>query len=106
MGCHTTVGYYRSALSMTLTPVPGVRVIDGAERVDGVVVGQHSIVSRLLKGAYHSRPPQPRYSSTWNVQTVLELFRAHSPSSAEEPLKALTLRLAMLLTLSGARRCS
>ena len=38
------LGCYRSALSMTVNPV------------DGVVIGQHPLVSHLLKGAYQSGP--------------------------------------------------
>ena len=51
-----TLSGYRSALSMTLSPI------------NGVLVGQHPLVSRLLKGAYHSWPPQPRYRFTWDVE--------------------------------------
>ena len=35
------------------------------EKVDGVQVGQHPMVTRLLKGVIHERP---RYSSTWNAR--------------------------------------
>ena len=40
------------------------------EKVDGYEVGQHPLVSRLLKGAFNQRPPQPRYTYTWNVERV------------------------------------
>ena len=33
------------------------------EAVDGVSVGTHPAVARLLKGAFHKRSPMPRYSS-------------------------------------------
>ena len=72
--------------------------------VDGVVVGQHPLVSRLLKGAYNLRPPQPCYSLTWDVQSVLDTLKSTPP--APETLKQLTQRLTMLLALTGARRCS
>ena len=32
------------------------------DKIDGYKVGQHPLVTRLLKGAHHQRPPQPRYS--------------------------------------------
>ena len=35
--------------------------------LDGVEVGKHPMISRLLKGAYHVRPSLPRYAATWNV---------------------------------------
>ena len=34
--------------------------------------GKHPLVARLLKGAFHARPPLPRYTGTWNVQVVLD----------------------------------
>ena len=40
------------------------------EKVDGYEVGQHPMVSRILKGIFHIRPPQPRYSETWDVLKV------------------------------------
>ena len=87
-----TLGLYRSAMSMTLPPI------------DGVVVGPHPLVSHILPGASHSRPSQPCYGRMWNVQAVLDWFR--NMSFTHESLKELTLRLTMLLALTGARRCS
>eukprot|EP00117_Sycon_ciliatum_P029917 scpid27914/ scgid5713/ len=87
-----TLGLYRSVMSMTLPPI------------DGVVVGPHPLVSHMLPGAYQSRPSQPCYGSMWNVQAVLDWFR--NMSFTHESLKELTLRLTMLLALTGARRCS
>ena len=40
------------------------------EKVDGYEVGQHPLVARLLKGAFHQRPPQPRYTATWEISKV------------------------------------
>lgn len=40
------------------------------DKIDGYKVGQHPLVTRLLKGAHHQRPPQPRYSFTWRVDLV------------------------------------
>ncbi len=40
-------------------------------QVDGLAVGKHPIVTRILKGAFHFRPPQPRYKSTWDVSQVI-----------------------------------
>ena len=41
------------------------------EKVEYHNVGQHPLVTSLLKGVFHDRPPLPKYSGTWNVQTVL-----------------------------------
>ena len=86
-----TIGVHRLALSMTLPPVAGV------------VVGQHPLVSRLMKGVYVSRPPVPRYARTWDVSVVLNYLR-----SLPLPLSwhDLTLKLVVLLALATHRRCS
>ena len=88
----TTTGY-RSALSQTLPPV------------DGVLVGQHPLVSRFLRGVYNRRPPRPRYQATWRVQQVLDLLRAWGPNGSLS-LQQLTKKTAMQLALAGSRRSS
>ena len=61
---YRTINSYRSAISMTHGPI------------DGVVVGKHPFVCRLLKGIYNQRSPQPRYSCTWDVGLVLDHIRS------------------------------
>ena len=39
--------------------------------MDGVPVDQHPLMKQLFKGVYNLRPPQPRYTQTWDVSTVL-----------------------------------
>ena len=90
---YRTITGYRSALSQTLPPV------------DGVLVGQHPLVSRFLRGVYNRRPPRPRYQTTWRVQQVLDLLRAWGPNGSLS-LQQLTKKTAMLLALAGSRRCS
>ena len=34
-------------------------------------VGQHPLVTRLMRGVFNDRPPVFGYNSTWNVQAVL-----------------------------------
>ena len=46
---HRSLNAYRSAISSMHTPI------------NGQSIGQHS---RLLKGAFQSRPPLPRYTET------------------------------------------
>ena len=52
------INAYRSAISSV------------HEKVNGYAVGQHPLESRLIKGAFHERPPQPQYSVTWDVSKV------------------------------------
>ena len=41
------------------------------EKVDGVEIGKHPLLTQILKGAFNQRPPKPKYSSIWNVDQVL-----------------------------------
>ena len=59
---YSSINSYQSAISSV------------HERIDGVTVGQHPMITRLVKGAFHSRPTLPRYTHTWDVQTVLNFL--------------------------------
>ena len=59
-------GYQYRSLNSYCSAISSVH-----ERVDGHTVGQHPLVTRLMKGVFNDRPPLPRYICTWNVQTVL-----------------------------------
>ena len=61
------------------------------------------MVSRLLKGAFHSRPPLPRYTEKWEVSKVLALLSGQDVSH-KSPLKVLTHRTVMLLALTRPSR--
>ena len=66
--------------------------------------GQLPIVKRFMKGIFESRPPLPRYSSTWNVKNVFNYIR----SQDDVPLltlKVLSHRVAFLLALLSGQRC-
>ena len=56
----------------------------------------------LLAGMYNSRPPQPRYQSTWDVDVVLNHFRGLKNS--ELSLPQLTRKLVTLLAISTLLR--
>ena len=71
--------------------------------MDGCDVGQHPLVTRLQKGAFHQRPPQPRYTHTWNVGVVTKHIRSKG-ENATLPLQELTHKLAMLLALTRPSR--
>ena len=43
-------------------------------------VGEHALIKRLVKATFQSRPPLPRYQSTWDVSTVLSLLKTWSPA--------------------------
>ena len=57
---YSTLNLIRSALSATIPPI------------EGQPVGQYPLVCRALQG---SRPPMPKYTSTWDVHTVVQFGR-------------------------------
>ena len=91
-------GYQSSSLNVFRSAISSVH-----DKVDGMEVGKHPTIARLLKGAFHERPPLPRYTSTWDVNTVLQYLRTLGPT-AGLTLKQLTYKLAMLLALTRPSR--
>ena len=58
---HRSINTIRSAVSMTHRHI-----------TEGVPIGQHPLVTQLLKVVYNTRPPKPCYTETWNVDRVLD----------------------------------
>ena len=90
---YRTINCARSALSSTLTPINGFKV------------GQHPVVTRLMKGVFNSRPPIASVCGAWSVCQVLALLKQWSPSASLD-LKCLTLKTVMLLALASPKRCN
>lgn len=90
---HRTINTARSAVSMT------------HEQVEGTPLGRHPAVTRLMKGIHNSRPPVPRYTTTWKVEKVTAYMKALGPNGSLS-LKQLSLKLAMLMALVEASRSS
>ena len=88
---YNSVNSYRSAISSV------------HEKIDGYSVGQHPMVTRLLKGVFHNIPPLPRYTSTWKVEQVLTYIKAMG-SNQDLSLKQLTWKVTMLLALTRPSR--
>ena len=88
---YRSLNSYRSAISSV------------HDRVDGYEVGQHPLVSRVLKGVFNSRPPQPRYESTWDVSQVLRWIEQRGDNK-NLSLQDLSLKLVMLLALTRPSR--
>lgn len=88
---YRSLNAYRSAISSV------------HEKVDGYKVGQHPLVSRLMKGAFNQRPPKPRYEVTWDVSKVLDHIESLG-SSDSLSLQNLTWKLAMILALTRPSR--
>ena len=70
--------------------------------VDGYALGEHPIIVRLLKGMFHVRPPEPRYSFTRDVNILLKYVEAWFSLSGLDT-KQLTLKTAALVALVSAQ---
>jgi len=73
------------------------------ERVEGQSVGQHPLVTRVLKGAFNEKPPMPRYSHFWNVGVVLHFIKQLGENSILS-LKWISIKMAMLMALTHPSR--
>ena len=73
--------------------------------VEGVMVGKHPTVCRLMQGIFHSRPPKPKYKSVWDVDMVVTYIRSMEPSE-QLSIKNLSWKLVTLMALTNADRAS
>ena len=89
---YSAINTARSALSSALT-IPG-----------NVTFGNHPLVARFLKGVFELRPSLPKYNHIWDVSVVLGHLKTLQPICNLD-LKALTLKLTMLLCLLTGQRC-
>ena len=90
---HRSINTIRSAISVT------------HNNIDGIPMGQHPLITHLMKGIYNSRPPQPKYSSSWSVARVTDYLKNLGPNHGLS-LKQLTLKLVVLMALVEASRSS
>ena len=84
---YQSLNAYRSAISST------------HQYVDGVSVGNHPTVTRLLQGVFNSRPPQPRYAAFWDVGVIIQHIKGLG-ANKDLTLKQLTMKTVMLLALT------
>ena len=87
-------GYQYQSLNSYCSAISSVH-----EAVDGVSVGAHPAVARLLKGDFHLRPPMAKYSSFWDVGTVTSYLKRLG-SNEGLSLRHLTLKTTMFLALT------
>ena len=94
---YRTINTIRSAISMT------------HNHIEGLPMSQHPLVSRLLRGIYNIRPPQPRYSTTWDVDVVIKYLQSLGENDTlllKTLTQKLALLMALLMALVGANRVS
>ena len=91
---YRTILGYRSMLSVLLPSVEGVQI------------GQHPGISRLLKGVFNSWPPVKRLVPEWDLRKVLDML-SKSPLEPMNKisLKYLTWKTVFLAAVSTFRRC-
>ena len=90
---HRTVNTIRSAVSVT------------HDREEGVPLGQHPLVTRIMKGIHNARPPRPRYAETWDVGKVVSHLKGLGQNE-DLSMKQLVRKLAVLMALVQACRSS
>jgi len=67
------------------------------------LIGQHSLITRMLKGVFNGRPPVTKYSNFWNVSKVLRYLKGLGENDALS-LRLLTIKSAMLMALTRPAR--
>ena len=88
---YSSINMARSALSMFLP------------KLNGFNIGSHPLVVRMLKAIFRARPPVAKYSSTWNVDTLLTAIESW-PDNENLPIDQLSFKLVGLLALATAQR--
>ena len=68
---------------------------------NGFSIGKDPLVKRFVKGVFESKPPLPRYVSTWNVNIVISYLKLSYPLS-QFSLDHVTCKLTMLLMPKGS----
>lgn len=92
---YRTISGYRSMLSVMLPPI------------NGISVGQHPDIIRLLKGVFNSRPPVKHLVPEWDLHLVLNILsKAPFEPMHKISLKFLTWKTVFLTAISTFRRCS
>lgn len=65
--------------------------------------GQDPLVCIYMKGVYNTKPPMPRYVSTWNPDVLLALLKTWVPARTLD-LKRLTFKVVGLILLVSGQR--
>ena len=93
-----TQGYQYRSLNAFRSAISSVH-----DKVDGCDVGQHPLVTRLLKDVFHQRPPQSQYTQMWDMELVTTYIKSKGENESLL-LQDLTHKLAMLMALTTPSR--
>ena len=58
-----------------------------------------------MTGILNNRPPKPRHTFVWDIETVLN-YPSKLPDNLNVPIRVLSHKLALLLSLTAASRVS
>jgi hypothetical protein len=89
--CGLSWSIHKSTISMTMAPV------------DGVNIGDHPLVKRLMRGVFKERPLRRANPTLWDPLKVLSVFQ-HWP--VDLPHSSLMQKGAFLMALTTAKRAS
>lgn len=90
---YNTINLHRSAISAL------------HDEVDGTPIGQNQLIKKILTGVFQENPPKPKYTTTWDVNVVLQHIKNLGPNDTLSD-DTLTHKLAMLIALTTASRAS
>ena len=79
-------GYQYKSLNAYRSPIASMHT-----HIDGVSIGQHPLVSRLLRGAFQTRPPLPKCHGTWDLNKICGIAGENRPTGAKFPMKIIDL---------------
>ena len=70
---------------------------------DGKNFGEHKHVKQFIKGVFNLSPPEPRYTTTWDSDTMISMLKTWYPAKKISLLK-LTQKIVMLILLITGQR--
>ena len=95
----------RKGLSYSSVASHRAALVTFFEQVRPGGLGSDSCVTRFMKGQFRKNPPKPKYSDTWDVNTVLNYIKGQG-SNKTLSLRSLTLKLVFLLAICSPKRVS
>lgn len=90
---YSAINIHRSMLSRTLGSIEGVQI------------GAHPLVVRLMKGCYHKNPPKPKYNDMWDPSQVVEFINSLD-ENRHLTLSVLASKLVTMIALATLMRAS
>ena len=88
---YSALGTRRSAISAFLPPL------------NGLPIGNHPIIKKVMKGIFKLRPAIPRYTETYDINQVLNYLKTLGDNN-NISIKDLTYRLSTLLCILSGQR--